>query len=616
MAYVSLRRLFVAVLAVFPLLTWANVAPKTFVGDSASRIEERLNSMSLREKLGQLLLIDYKVHLLGGGLKTAEQAVREYHIGGFWIERGMAPDKLRRATTRLQNIAETPLFIAADYERGAGYNGDYMTELPSAMSLGASRDARLAEQAGRVVARESRALGVNLVFAPVVDVNNNPRNPIINIRSYGEDPAVVSEMAEAFVRGAERNGLLTTLKHFPGHGNTDTDSHSDLSRVSGSRSELEQMELFPYRQLLRAKVKPSVVMTGHLAVPALEPANIPATFSKKMLQGLLREQYGYDGLIITDGLNMGAVTKNYSYEDIILRPIEAGADLLLLPQNPVRAIQILENAVLTGRLTEERIDESVRRILKAKERIEIPKAAYTTDSEDLVGSIALEIGAEGLELAQMIADRAVTLLQNENKTLPIAENARVALVQMTYGKGSSSITRAMTAFARNLKNQSLQVTECRSFENDRACDAQTATTRGILNQVEAADVVVIAMFLRPSERRGNVGLNPDQAALATQIMNTGRKVVLVTFGNPYVIDAYPKADAIVATYDQTVHSAQAVARQLTGQLKAYGQLPVSAGRFRLGDSISGDLGARPVVTPMSPAPVPAITPQKNILRTF
>lgn len=571
----------------------ANVMPRTLgtTKTNTDNLEERLQSMTLSEKLGQMLLVDFNVAALPGGLKTPDQAIRELHIGGFWIQKKMNPDQLRRAISRLQNSTDIPLFFAADYERGAGYNGNVLTELPSSMAIGATRDPRMAELAGRVVAKESRALGVNVVFAPVADVNNNPQNPIINIRSFGEDPQLVADMSEAFVRGAERGGLLTTLKHFPGHGNTATDTHSEQTSVPGKRSELDRTELRPYHQILRSKTPPAFVMTGHLAVPGLDPSGAPATFSKAMLEGILRNEMGFDGIIITDGINMGAITKHYPFEETIVRPIEAGADIVLLPTNPRRAIEALKDAVSTGRLTEERIDQSVRRILRAKERIEIPRA-LTSDTGYMAGTIAMEIGSEGPELAQMIADRAVTLLKNEDDTLPLAENSRVSLVQLTFQRTASGFSEAMGTLARGLSNAGHTVSECRVMAASKLCDAKNATISSIMSQVNESDVVVLSLYLRPSERRGNVALNADQSALARQILASGKKVVVITFGNPYIMDEFRNVDALVVGYDQAKHTAKAMSRLLTGNLRASGKLPVSLEYFEFGTNLGVNTPSR------------------------
>lgn len=599
-------------------LTWANVRADhpTRTGKKLS-LDERIARMSLEEKLGQLLIIDYSVRALGGNLSSPEAAVRELHIGGFWVKKTMNPDELRRATAYLQNASRTPLFFAADYERGAGTSDNYLTELPSNMAIGATRDPRLAEQAGRVVARESRALGVNLVFAPVADVNNNPANPIINIRSYGEDPTLVADMAGGFVKGAEQMGLLTTLKHFPGHGNTSIDSHSSLGSIPGSRKTLFATELLPYRRIFENGNAPAFIMTAHLQVPGLDPSGVPATFSKKILTDILRNELGYEGVIITDGINMGAIVNNFPYDETIIRPIEAGADVVLMPTNPRRAVAALREAVLSGRLTEERIDASVRRILAAKDRIELPKAAYSTDTARLTGSIAMEIGTFGHDVAGKIAERSITLLKNDEDVLPFGRGAKAAVVQMTYQNSAGSIGKAMSAFTQTLKSNQVTVTECRVLAKAKACDAQNATNATILAEAKNADVVVLALYLRPSERRGNVALNNDQAALARTLMNAGKSVVVVTFGNPYVIEEFQDAEALLVSYDQTSHSARAMAQHMVGDLQARGTLPVSVGNYGFGARLGLDLRPRTEVAPMAlpenPVYMPTTAP---VVRTF
>jgi beta-N-acetylhexosaminidase len=590
--------LFLCVISAF-----ANVKPKPYDSNKAW-VDATLAKMTLDEKIGQLFIIDYNVEALRGNVRSTTNAVNDLHIGGFLVRKTMDPNTIMRETKRLQNLTDIPLFFGADYERGAGYNGNYLTEFPSNMALGATRNTQLAEQMGRIVAQESRILGVNLLFAPVADVNNNPDNPIINIRSYGENPNLVAEMAEAFVRGAERNGLLTTLKHFPGHGNTSTDSHSNLGIVRGSRAELDRVELLPYKQILRSDTPPSLVMTAHLAVPAIDDSGLPATFSKKVLQGVLRQDLNFEGIIITDGINMGAISNNYPYDETILRPLEAGADIVLLPDNPRRAVEAVRQALASGRLTEERIEESVRRILNAKAKIRttVTDKFEVPDAGRLISSGAIQVDGSGREVARRIAENSVTLLRN-GQTLPIQSGQKVAVMQMTYMRTSDGLGTTMDEFSRQLKSVA-SITDCRLTARASVCDNQRTTQAKMLENVRNADVVVLNFYLRPSERRGNVALNPEQQALANAIMQSGKPVVIATFGNPYIAENFPSASAVIVSYDQTTFSANAVAHVIMGISEAKGKLPVSVGDFGFGSNMGMD------VAPRTPAPT-SVPPKKE-----
>lgn len=597
--------LLLSIISSFDITTFANVKPQTprflWQNEAEVWVENTLQRMTLAEKIGQLFIIDYEMSALKGNVRSTTNAVRDLNVGGFLVRKTMDPNMLMRETKRLQNMTDIPLFFAADFERGAGHNDNFLTEFPTNMALGATRNLQLAEQMGRIVAQESRVIGVNLVFAPVVDINNNPENPIINTRSFGENPYLVADMAEAFVRGAERNGLLTTLKHFPGHGNTTTDSHSNLGTIQGSRQSLDNTELLPYSQLLKSDVPPSLVMTAHLAVPALDDSYQPATFSSKILKGILRNEMNFDGIIITDGINMGAVTKNYSFEETIIRPLEAGADIVLLPDNPRRAVDAVRDALMKGRLTEERLDESMRRILRAKAKIRAhssPDKFATTDSDRLISSGALQVDGSGREISRRIAESSITLLKNEN-ALPLQAGQKIAVVQMTYMRLSDGLGNTMNEFTKQLKTTT-SVTDCRMTARANVCNNERATRTTIMEAVGNADEVVLTLYLRPSERRGNVSLNPEQQSLADAILRSGKPVTIVTFGSPYIAEMFPKAQAIVVGYDQTTFSAVAAGKLVMGNAQATGKLPVSVGTYRFGTNL--DLGA--LSSPMPP-PAPA-----------
>ncbi|MDX1548877.1 MAG: glycoside hydrolase family 3 N-terminal domain-containing protein, partial [Rhodothermales bacterium] len=319
---------------------------------AARWVDSTLATLSLDEKIGQLFI----VHLPRPGIRQmlddeALEAVEDAHVGGFLVPRLLDPETVFEQTQRLQRASRLPLFFAADYERGAGRFSNAFTELPSNMALGATRDTALAAAAGRLTALESRAIGINLLLAPVVDVNNNPDNPIINIRSYGEAPGLVADMAEAFVREAQRHGVLTTLKHFPGHGNTAVDSHARMGVVEGGAAVLDSVELRPYRRLLGQADAPAGVMSAHLWVPALDDEPLPATFSQRALTHLLRDSLGFEGFIVTDDIRMGALQGRYAPAERIVRPLRAGADVILTPRSLPRAVEAVRAALRDGALT-------------------------------------------------------------------------------------------------------------------------------------------------------------------------------------------------------------------------------------------------------------------------
>src|SRR5271163_690950 len=374
-------------------------------------VESTLKKMTLREKLGQMLMPYYFgvfTSAVSADYKNLVHEVEDNHVGGFIVGTTRGPLGIERSqvyptaelTNELQRRAKVPLLIGADFESGTGMRLDEGTSFPSAMAVGATGDPKLAYQIGKVIALESRAAGVHWIFAPDADVNNNPDNPIINVRSFGEDPASVASFVTQFVRGVEDNGALATAKHFPGHGNVSVDSHLALAVVSGDRKELDSTELVPFRAAIGADV--SSIMPGHLAVPALEAdPNVPATLSPRILTGLLREEMKFRGLIVTDAMDMGGVTSMYPPGEAAVRAVEAGADVVLQPPVPDAALAGLERAVKSGRISQKRIDDSVRRILQAKARMGLDKKPLV-DVPRLNEKFALpSFAAE----AQYIADR-------------------------------------------------------------------------------------------------------------------------------------------------------------------------------------------------------------------
>src|SRR5580698_4608330 len=389
-------------------------AAKTGAASAAANsawVESTLKKMTLREKFGQMLMPYYFgvfTSAASADYKNLVHEVEENHVGGFIVGTTRGPLGIERSqvyptaelTNELQRRAKVPLLIGADFESGTGMRLEEGTSFPSAMAVGATNDPKLAYTIGKVIALESRAAGVHWIFAPDADVNNNPDNPIINIRSFGENPKSVSEFVAQEIRGIEENGGLATAKHFPGHGDVSVDSHLTLPTVPGDRKELEATELVPFRAAIGASV--GSVMPGHLAVPAFEPdASVPATTSRNILTGLLRDELKYKGLVVTDAMDMGGVTSRYP-------PGEA--------------------AVRAGRMTEKRVDESVRRILQAKSRLGLDRNRLA-DIEHLDEKFGRpEFAAQ----AQNIADRGVTLLRDTAHLLPLdaTKPLRVLLVSL------------------------------------------------------------------------------------------------------------------------------------------------------------------------------------------
>ena len=326
---------------------------------------------------------------------------------------------------QMQKMSKVPLLVGADFERGASMRVSDTVKFPFNMAYAAARDSDASRYEGLAAAREARALGVQWVFAPVSDVNNNPANPVINIRSYGENPADVSRHVAEFIEGAHsdpKNIVLVSAKHFPGHGDTDVDSHLDLARLNASRDRIEEVELVPFRAAIAHGV--DSIMTAHMTVPAIEPEEIPATVSKKVLTGVLREELEFKGLIVTDSMEMKGLTKQFKNGEAAVRAIEAGADVLLMPPDPDAVIRALTAAVNSGRISRKRIDQSVQRILEAKVHVGLNKKKLV----DLDAITDVLDSNEEAERAQTVADRAITLVRNEGNVVPIPAPADACVI--------------------------------------------------------------------------------------------------------------------------------------------------------------------------------------------
>ena len=546
--------------------------------------------MTLRQKVAQLIFIPFH----GAALNTRSREyrkfvklVRDTRVGGMvlvnWsngrVTEKAQPYALAAFLNRMQRLARVPLLVAGDFERGASMRVDDTTVFPQAMAFGAAGDPAFARFEGEVTAREARALGVEWLFFPVADVNNNPDNPIINIRSYGEDPARVSAMVSAFIEGTRadpRYRVLTTAKHFPGHGDTAVDTHLNMAVINASRAQLEAIELPPFRAAIQAGV--DAIMTAHIAVPALAPANVPATLSPAILTGLLRGEMGFKGIIVTDALEMGGIARGYSGGEAAVLALEAGADALVMPPDPEAAIRAILAAVERGRLTRARIDESVRRLLAAKERLGLNRRR-AVDLEAIGDQVAMP---EDQEHAQEIADRALTLVKNDGGLIPLRTSARTCFVTLAEGRHSSDGLE----FVREVR---------RRAAGARLIQLDASMPRPVLDEavqkVAACDSVAVAAFASVAAYRGDLALAGDFPHLLDALFSTGKPVALIALGNPYLVRSFPRAAAFLLAFSTVPPSETAVVKALFGEIPIRGHTPVSIpGVAKLGDGIQVGAG--------------------------
>ena len=557
--------------------------------------EQTLRRLSLDEKLGQLLVV-----YLWGRYTPADSP--DWHrllewahrgrIGGIVLQAKATPLGIERAQAypaaalieRLQRSARIPLLVAADFETGTAMRIAEGTSLPHAMALAATDDPAAAYLAARITAHQARAVGVNWVLGPVADVNNNPDNPIINIRSFGDDPERVARFVTAFVRGLQDGGVLATAKHFPGHGNTSVDSHLGLPVITASLNELERVELVPFRAAMAAGV--GSVMTGHLLVPALEPdPRRPATLSAAILQGLLRRQMGFRGLIVTDALDMAGVASLWPPDRVAIMAVAAGADMLLIPPEPEAALAALKRAVQDGELSLEQINAAVRHVLRAKQALGLNHRPHIR-LERLPETFATERDqAQALDLA----GRGIAVLRDASGAVPLDPTRlqRTLLIAISADADPAPGTGLLRALARELDDVEWIGTDP-VFHPPESIQLPTATSY---------DQVIVAAYVRVADRKGTVGLPAAQAALLERVLHTWPRAIVVSFGSPYWMTHFPEARTWMAAFSTAPVEEEAVARALLGAAPVVGRCPVS-----VSETVHRGAGLRRAANPMTLQP--------------
>lgn len=569
--------------------------------------QKTLKKLSLEEKVGQMFMIRVAmpqfVNLKNPDyLKWLDQIAR-YHLGSVLLTVPAEGPSLSKSEpyeaamliNELQHASKIPLLVAADYERGLSMRLNGTTVFPHSMAFGAAGKPELVEQFGRIVAQESRAIGVQWNLMPVADVNSNPVNPVINTRSFGEDPALVSALVSAYIRGARSSGLLTAAKHFPGHGDTATDSHLGVAAVNRTRDQIEQIDLPPFRAAVDAGT--DAVMIAHVTAPALDPGHAKiATNSSPIVTQLLKTQLHFTGLVITDAMDMSGLTQIYpegaAAAHAAVDVVKAGNDLLLLPSDLDGAYNGLLNAVRNGEIPEKRIDESVLKILRAKASVGLHRASQV----DMNALSSLIASPENLASAQQVADSAMTLVRENGRMLPL--NGQRAAAAPAYGavqkEGSKLVCIIFVDDVRSDDGRQLQrelrarVPQARViFVDPRIV---TGSSPEIQNAVSAAENVIAAIYLVPVPGRavrkeGTMALNsismPEStAALLHSILQTKRdKTVVVSFGSPYLAGEFPEIENYVCAYSNAVTSDTGAVKALFGEIPFSGRLPVTIPDF-------------------------------------
>ena len=578
-----------AFLVVCSLPALATEAEEPLSRSARKWVRSTLADMSLEDKAAQLVMVrafgQYR------SPRSAEYRdllaeVRDLRVGGVVVFDSDL-ESIPPLLNALQDAAPVPLLVASDLERGLGFRVRRgPVSFPHAMAVGATGSEAMARFVGEVTAREGRALGIHWVFAPVADVNNNPRNPIVNVRSFGEDPGLVARMVQAYVEGARAGGMLSTVKHFPGHGDTAVDSHVALPSIDADRERLEAVELVPFRAAVDAGV--DSVMIGHIAVPALDPTGTAATLSPALTGSLLRGELGFDGLIVTDALEMDGLKPAWA-GGAAVRAVAAGADVVLLPADTRVAIQSLVRAVAEGQLTEERLEDSVRRILEAKARLGLHKTRQV-DVAELGRHLARPEDVEG---AAELAAASITAVRNDGGVLPLVAESPLRLLQLTIAGSHGS-------FAPGLDSDELGRRRIEVETRRLGPEVSAETADEIVGMASEFTHVVVSAFVRAaSGDRGAGGLSPSQARLLKRLIKprpvspvgpalqvAGPPVILISFGSPYLLVHLPAAPVFLCAYSWAGASRRAAVAALLGETDVGGRLPVTLpGLYDVGHGI-------------------------------
>lgn len=556
-------------------------AQKTPILDKKSPefIDSLIAHTPIEEKIGQLFFVPAKGIFTNRDSRTfkeLENLVQKQHVGGIIFMQG---DIYGQAimTNKLQELAKFPLWISQDMEFGAAMRVSGTTRFTPAMGVAATGNKRNAYITGKITAKEAKALGVHQIFAPVLDVNNNPDNPVINVRSFSGDPNMVADFGTSFMQGIQSEGLVATAKHFPGHGDTDVDSHSDLPVVQHNYHRLDSLELVPFREAIKNGV--SSIMTAHIAYPNVNTSDfLPATLDSVILDDLLTDSLNFDGMVITDGLEMRGISSQYSPGRAVVRSLNAGADIMLISPDVNTAIDEVINALQNGEITEERINESFEKLMRWKQLYGLFESDNQVDIESLDTTInTANHDAE----ADRIARESVTILKNEGDILPIlpAEKPRITVISVAddrSGNTGSSFVRQLRDYHPNV---SFHVYDKRTNEDDK---------EEMLRKVQQTDLVIISSFIYLRFGQ-SIHLSSDQLSFLKKVVKMDKPSILVSFGNPYVLDDLNEADAHVLGWYHSRQQINGVVPALFGASMITATLPIEIpGLYELGSGIAMD----------------------------
>ena len=559
------------------------------VAPPADWVDSVLASLTLREKAAQMVWPtvygDYSPSD-SPQWETLRRLIQEERVGGFTVSVG-SPVEIAVKLDAMQRASRVPLLVGADFEFGAGYRargGWFLPNgidlggavvFPPQMALGATGDTTLAYEQGRVTAIEGRALGVHVAYAPILDVNNNPANPVINTRSYGEDPALAARLGAAFVRGLQEHGMIATGKHFPGHGDTEVNSHLALPVVGVTRARLDTVELVPFRASVAAGV--GAIMTFHGAMPALDSSGAPGTLSRRVLSDLLRGELDFEGVVISDAMDMRGVLDKYGAVEAAIRAVEAGTDVLIQPLDARQTIDAIVQGVSTGRYDEARIDASVRRLLEAKRRVGLDRRRSMP-----IDSVKFVVGdSNHVAVARTVAERSITLVRDSLTQLPLSKLARSRRVlSVTFARRND--LAAGGAFDAELRRYFTTV-RSELVNADAPANAEWERLRRV---AASSDVVIVGSYVSHAWNATSAAAPQEFANFVKALIRARKRPIVVSLGNPYLLQQIPGVPAYLIAWSGIGVSQRAAARALLGTNAITGRLPI---RIPPGTSIGAGL---------------------------
>ena len=527
-------------------------------------VDKTLASMTLYDKCSQVFMpavFGKSLNQSSKEFKLAKELVQVHGIGGIVISVGDV-DETASMINELQKSSQIPLLVAADFENGIGMRMNASNTFPHSMAVGSTNNTDYAYQTGKATAIEALMLGVNFNFAPVADVNNNPQNPVINLRSYSEDNNLVTDFCKSFIEGSIDGGVIPTAKHFPGNGNTKVDSHIDMPVIGGTKNYLYENELQPFIKLIENNVP--AIMVGHLNVPAFESSkNLPASLSNNIVTKLLKEKLGYNGLIVTDALDMKAVTKYFSDGEACVQAFKAGNDIILMPPKVKDGITSIYKAVKSGDISVERLNESVRKILSAKRWLKLDKNNFKKNKE-LPKRIRIE---EHYKLSKTIAEKSIAVVKMDNNLLPLdsAKYIKTLLVDITNRSAMKS-----THFS-DIYNESF------SFYSKTTLTSRSNSTdyQIALDIANDCELIVVASYFYIKVDVNDKALSETQFNFIEKLLELNKKIVLISFENPYILSLFPKMENYICTFSNTEASQRAALNLLNGSINSHGRLPIS-----------------------------------------